>query len=112
MAATPLPVNTLTHTGAAPVTEVAADPTNGNVLSTNNGTTTWVEATNTVASSATIILTTPGTVDGNPVDDKTYNLPGTVGAKLRFVVGSVAVYGANPLITASATTVTLAAYQV
>lgn len=112
MAATPLTVHTLTHAGAAPVTEVAADATNGNVLSTNNGTTTWVEATNTVASAATIVLTTPGSVDGNAVADKSYSLPGTVGAKLRFVVGPIGVYGANPLITASATTVTLAAYQV
>lgn len=112
MAATALPVTTITHTGVAGPTPPTTDITNGNQLATNNGTTTFVRAVNTVATAATVTLKTIATADGNTISSKVYNLPATANAEVWFVVGSPDLYGTTPLVTASATTVTLYAYQV
>lgn len=112
MPASNLPVTTITRAGITEVAPTAADATNGNALATNNGRTTWVEATNTVTSPATVMVATPGTVDGNAIGDKSYSLPGTIGAKLRMGPFPIEVYGPNPVVTASAATVNLAAFQI
>lgn len=110
MAATALPVHTITHTGSSPAAPVAADATNGNQLATNNGTTTMVRAVNTIATPATVTLTYTVNVDGQTVPARSYTVPAS--GEVWFVVGPTALVGTQPLITASANTVTLAAYQV
>lgn len=110
MAATVLPVQTLTAPGVTPQAQVAADPVNGNVLATNNGVSTWIEATNTDAADQTLTITTPVTVAGLDVADQVITL--AAGAAWRSGPLAVTLYGDQPLVTASAATVTLAAYQI
>lgn len=110
MPATALPVQTITHTGSSPTAPVNADNTNGNALATNNGTTTFVRAVNTIATAGTVTLTYTVDVDGQTVPARSYAVPAS--GEMWFVVGPTALVGATPLVTASASTIQLAAYQV
>lgn len=108
MAATALTVNTITEgVPIAPVTEAAADNVNGN--SVTNSPTLWLEMTNTGGSAATVTVAYPNTVDGQTVPPRSYSL--AAAAKRRAGVFPVALFGQTLTITASAATVTLAAYQ-
>jgi hypothetical protein len=108
MAATALTTRSITSAGLTPVpAEVAADSVNGN--SYVNGPTTWLEATNTTGSSATVTITTPGTVDGNAIADKVITL--AAAAKTRIGPLSTVVYGPTVTVTGSVVGVTLAVYQ-
>lgn len=110
MPPTPLPVQTLVRGGVTPTAEVAADAANGNILATNNGVSTWVEATNTDTESHTLTLVTPGTVDGLAIADKVVTIP--AGAKWRSGPLPVMTYGSKPQITADSALVTIAARQI
>ena len=110
MAASALPVTTITHAGNTPAAPVDGDAANGNALATNNGTTTMVRAVNTVATSGTVTLTYTVNVDGQTVPARSYAVPAS--GEVWFVVGPTALVGVTPLVKASATTIQLAAYQV
>lgn len=110
MPATPLPVNGVTITGVAPVGEVAADVTNGNQLASNNGVSTWVEATNTGGSSYTLTLVTTATYAGRAVADDVITLAAS--AKRRIGPFPLDLYGPNPLLQAQNAAITLAAYSI
>lgn len=108
MPATALTVNTINRAGIAPVTEAAGDPTNGNTFA-NTGV-QWIETSNSAGTSSTVTVAYPNTVDGQTVPAKSYTVPATTG-KLRIGPFPVALFGASPLVTPSATTTTLAVYQ-
>lgn len=108
MAATPLTVHTITEANPlGPVTETAADAANSNAV--QNGATVWLEMTNGGGSAATVQVAYVHTVDGQTVPPRTYSLG--AGAKLRAGAFSPQLFGQTLLVTASAATVTLAAYQ-
>jgi hypothetical protein len=108
VAATPLTVHTITEANPlGPVTEVAADATNGNSL--QNGPAVWLEMTNGGGSSATVQVAYVQTVDGQTVPPRTYTLAAT--ATLRAGSFDEQLFGRTLSLTASAATVTLAAYQ-
>lgn len=108
MAATPIAINTITRAGLTPVSEVAGDPTNGNSVA-NNGS-VWLEVSNSAGSSGTVTVAIPGQVDGQTVPAKSYTIPATTGKK-RLGPYPPSVYGDPLIITPSATTITIAAYQ-
>lgn len=107
MAVIALTTNTITSTGLTPVPAEAAAAVDGNTFV--NGPTTWLEATNTTGSSATVTITTPGTVDGNAIADKVITLAAS--AKTRIGPLSTVVYGPTVTVTGSVVGVTLAVYQ-
>jgi hypothetical protein len=108
MAATPLTVRTITEgTGLTPAAETAGDNVNGN--SVTNGSTVWLEMTNTGGSVATVTVAYAQQVDGQTVPPRSYSL--AAAAKLRAGVFPVSLFGSTLTIQPSAATVTLAAYQ-
>jgi hypothetical protein len=107
MVATAITVNTITRAGSAPVTEAAGDNTNGNSFP-NNGA-TWLECTNGGGSAATVTVAYPAKVDGQTVPAKSYSLAAS--AKARIGPFPPAIYGNTVVVTASASSVTIAAYQ-
>jgi hypothetical protein len=108
VAATPLTVHTITEANPlGPVTETAADATNGN--SVQNGPAMWLEMTNGGGSAATVEVAYAQPVDGQTVPPRTYSLGAS--AQLRAGSFNEQLFGRTLSITASAATVTLAAYQ-
>lgn len=106
-APTALAVQSISEAGLIPVTEVAGDNTNGNSLS-NNGL-CWVEATNGGGSTATLAVAFANKVHGQTIPSKSYSIPAA--GKLRAGPFDPAAYGSTVVLTPSAATVTLAAYQ-
>jgi hypothetical protein len=107
MAATPIVVNTISRAGAAPVAEAAGDNTNGNSFP-NNGA-TWIEATNGGGSAATLTVAYANKVDGQTVPAKSFPLAAS--AKTRIGPFPAALFGNTVVVTPSAASVTLVAYQ-
>jgi hypothetical protein len=107
MPATGITVNTITRAGAAPVTEAAGDNTNGNSFP-NNGA-TWLEVTNGGGGSGTLTVSYPNKVDGQTVPVKSYTI--AAAGKARIGPFPPALYGNTVVVTPSATTITIAAYQ-
>lgn len=112
MPALSLPVQTITTAGVAPQAEVIGDNVNGHQLTSNNGTTTFIVVTNTSVATKTITVVTPYTVAGLAIADQVYNLPATNGYRLWMGPFDLSIYGPNPTVIPSATTVTLSAYQI
>lgn len=108
MVATPLSVNTIGRGGITPVTEAAGDNTNGNSVP-NNGS-TWLEVSNSAGSSGTVTVAYANQVDGQVVPARSYTIPATTGKK-RIGPFPVALFGATLIVTPSAATITIAAYQ-
>ncbi|WHT21007.1 hypothetical protein N8J89_08050 [Crossiella sp. CA-258035] len=111
MPATALPVTNLGHkTGlnvTAADTGVAADNTNGNSVA--NGGRTFIIAQNTAGTSATVSVAVERNVDQQTVTPVTHTIPAN---KVHVIVlGPPAIYGQNTIVTASASTVKLAAYS-
>lgn len=111
MAPTAIPVNTVVVNGIVPAAEVAADVANGNQFA-SNGSTTMLEMTNTTAVAQPVTVVTPGAPGGNAIADKVYNLPATIGAKIRCGPFDPSLYGNPVLVSAASATVTFAAYQI
>lgn len=107
MVATPLSVATIARGGIVPTTEAAGDNTNGNSI-LNNGS-TWLEVTNGGGSAATVTVAYGSKVDGQTVPAKSYSL--AAAAKRRIGPFPVTLFGKTLIVTPSAATVTIAAYQ-
>ena len=111
MPATALTVTQLSHTTARNITladtpGVDADATNGNSVA--NGGTTLLVCNNTAGASATVSIDIATTVDGQAVADRSFTIPAN---KVHLILlGPPSVYGNPTTVTASATTVKLAAY--
>jgi len=73
MARTALTPTRPTRAGAAQVAEVAGDTTNGNVVANTGRTVIVVRNADTSAHTVTFVI--PGTVDGQPVEDRTVSVP-------------------------------------
>lgn len=112
MPATPLPVNTISRAGAAPVGETTATNVLGYQLATNNGVSTWVEITNTAAAALTVTVPFVRALDGVTVPAKSYSIPASSGAKFRIGPFPVELYGTNPTVLFSTITCSVAAYQI
>lgn len=110
MATTAIPVNKVTIAGLTPVTEVAADNVNGNHIAANDGSNVWLEVTNGGGASATVTLVTSATVGGRAVTDDVI----TIAAAGKRMIGPFPtdLFGAQPVIQCSASTVTVVAYMV
>jgi hypothetical protein len=107
MVATPLSVTSIGRGGIVPATEAAGDNTNGNVFP-NNGA-IWLEVTNGGGSAGTITVAYASKVDGQTVPAKSYSLAAS--AKRRIGPFPVTLFGTNVVVTPSAATITIAAYQ-
>lgn len=107
MAATAVTVYNIDHkTAMVKPTPVACDNVNGN--SATNGGTLILELTS--SSGGTVTVSFPNTVDGQSVTPITYTL---TGAQTRVAGGyPVAYYGSTVTFTASASSITVIAYQV
>lgn len=107
MAATPVTVNAIDH--LVPIvkpTPVACDNVNGN--SASNGGTLILELT--ASAGGTVTVAFPNKVDGQAVTPLTYTL---TGAQTKIAGGfPVSIYGNVVTFTASASTITVIAYQV
>jgi hypothetical protein len=104
---TALVVNTFTESlPIAPVAQVAADA-GGNTV--QNGPTVFLEITNGGSGSATVTIPYVANVDGQTVSPRVYTL--AAAAKLKAGPFNQEFFGTILNVTASATTVTLAAYQ-
>lgn len=112
MPATALTVTQLSHATARNITladtpGVDADATNGNSVA--NGGSTLLVCNNTAGSSATVTIDVAQTVDGQAVTDRVFTVPAN---KVHLIkLGPPTVYGNPTIVTASATTVKLAAYS-
>jgi len=107
MAATALTVTALSRAGVAPPAEVAGDAVNGNSVA-NDGR-TWVEATNTDASSHTVTFAIPGTVDGQAIGDRVETLAASASA--RYGPFPASIYGLSLGVMVDNALVTLSAYS-
>jgi hypothetical protein len=111
MPATALTVTQLSHKSSVNITladtpGVDADVTNGN--SVTNGGSTFVVASNTAGSSATVTVALTALPDGQAVTPVSHTI---AAGKVRLIpIGPPTYYGSVTTITASATTVKLAAY--
>lgn len=79
MAYTDLPVQYPTSSGIAPTYTAAAAA--GNMFENGDGA-AIVTFRNTNGSPRTVTVTTPGTVDGNPISDKQIVVPATTGERV------------------------------
>ena len=107
MPATAVAINTIARAGIAPVTEAVGDNANGNSVA-NNGA-VWLEVTNGGGSAATVTVAYPNTVDGAAIPARSYSL--AAATKRRIGPFPPAIYGDPLIVTPSAATVTIAAYQ-
>jgi hypothetical protein len=107
MAATDVPVQTITETGMVPAAAVNGDNTNGNSFA-NTGA-QWVEWTNTAGVSGTWSVSFPNLVKGQTVPAKSF----TVAAAAVHRAGPFdpAVYGSTVVMTPSASTMKPAVFQ-
>lgn len=107
MVATAIGINTISRGGVTPATEAAGDNANGNSIP-NNGN-CWLEVTNGGGSAATVTVAYPNTVDGAAIPARSYSL--AAAARRRIGPFPPAIYGDPLIVTPSASTVTIAAYQ-
>ena len=110
MPATNLPVQTYSQGGNTRTSEVASDPTNGNVLASNNGTTTQVIATNTDSASRTITFSPPSAP--LPFSAGVWQVTLTAGQKWASGPLPVNTFGTNPQFITSSALVTVASHQI
>lgn len=107
MAATDVPVQTITEVGMTPAAAVSGDNTNGNSF-LNTGV-QWVEWTNTAGASGTWSLAFPNLVKGQTVPSKSFTV--IAGAVHRAGPFDPAVYGSTVVMTPSAATMKPAVFQ-
>lgn len=111
MPATALTVTQLSHKSSVNITladtpGVDADATNGN--SVTNGGGTFLVANNTAGASATVSVALTASPDGQTVSPVVHTIAAN---KVRLIpLGPPSLYGSVTTVTASATTVKLAAY--
>lgn len=90
MAATPVPLNTISRTPLTEPAQVIGDPANGHNVS--NGGRTWLEVQNADnAATHTVTVNIPKTVDGQGVIPKAYAVPAS--ATQRILLGLPEDYG-------------------
>lgn len=96
-----------TPDGIAPMTEVAADPTNGNAVP-NSGTVLELRNSDTAAHSVT--FDTPAQVSGYSVADETVSI--AAGDTIRFGGWPQSAFGSRVVFTADSDLVMIAGYRV
>jgi hypothetical protein len=110
MTATAIPVTQITSAGVAGVTPTACDVANGNSV-VNNGTTTWVEVTNTDTSVHHIAFQPTRQVAGYSVTPAQIAIPLSTSIPIKFGPFSAQDYGPLLMIAADNANIKVSAYS-